>query len=232
MRINNLSFKFDNKQKNTNYFFKGLSVEFKPHTVHFIQGDNGVGKSTLFTLLQGMNDKNSFLDMSVSLDGVLYTAIHNRLPDTFTQQVHTVQQNYDCMLANQFTFMQNLQLANLPLYPRLRPLPRATLLDIVASLGIDVNKPVALLSGGQRQFLALLMALQKPTKLLLLDEPTATLDKKNAQLIMQLLPQLAEKLQVTILIICHDKELVDTYAQGNSFFMRELENGTRIVEVM
>ena len=155
-----------------------------------------------------------------------------QLPIVFTQQVHAVQQNYDSMIANQFTFMENLQLANLPIYPHLKRLPQATLFDVIKTLNIDPNKPAYLLSGGQRQLLAILMSLQKTTKLLLLDEPTATLDKKNADLIMQCLFQLAEQLKVTMLIICHDKELVKKYAQGNSFIIQQLENGTRIIHAL
>ena len=164
------------------------------------------------------------------MDSTTFNTQANILPYAFTRQVHTVQQNYDSMIANQFTFMENLQLANLPTYPNLQPLPPATLFDVIKTLGIDPNKPAYLLSGGQRQLLAILMALQKTTKLLLLDEPTATLDKKNADLIMQCLFQLAEQLKVTMLIICHDKELVKQYAHGNSFIIRQLENGRRVID--
>lgn len=229
MFIKNLSFKFDT---NSEYFFKELTAEFTPHKVHFIQGDNGVGKSTLFTILQGKIDAGMFLDATLELDGTRYTARNHALPDAFTQQVHTVQQNYDSMIANQFTFMENLQLANLPRYPGLQTLPSATLLDIVSALNIARDIPAYLLSGGQRQLLALLMALQKPTKLVLLDEPTATLDKKNAQFVMRFLYQLAEQLKVTMLVICHDKELVAQYAQGRSFVIRELEHGERVLEAV
>jgi putative ABC transport system ATP-binding protein len=228
MVIRNLSFKFNDKK--SEYFFKNLSVEFIPNTVNFIQGDNGVGKSTLFNIVQGTIDEHASLDGSITLDGVTYTAHNNQLAHALTQQVHTVQQQYDRMIANQFTFMENLQLANLPMYPTLQSLPHATLFDIIKPLGIDMRKPVHFLSGGQRQLLAILMALQKPTKLLLLDEPTATLDKKNAHLVMQSLFQLAAQLRVTMLIICHDKELVAQYAKGNSFVMRQLENGERVLE--
>lgn len=230
MFIKNLSFKFNGKS--SEYFFNNLTAEFAPNTVHFIQGDNGVGKSTLFNIVQGTIDKFALLETSITLNGITYTAHNNVLPHAFTQQVHTVQQQYDRMIANQFSFMENLQLANLPMYPGLQSLPHATLLDIIKPLGIDMRKPAHLLSGGQRQLLAILMALQKPTQLLLLDEPTATLDKKNAHLVMQCLYQLAAQLKVTMLIICHDKELVTQYVQGNSFVMRQHENGERVFEIV
>lgn len=230
MFIKDLSFKFNDKS--SEYFFKNLAAEFTPNTVHFIQGDNGVGKSTLFNIIQGIVDKDAVLDACIILDGVAYAAHNNQLPHAFTQQVHTVQQQYDRMIANQFTFMENLQLANMPMYPTLQRLPQAKLFDIIKPLNIDMRKPAHLLSGGQRQLLAILMALQKPTKLLLLDEPTATLDSKNAHLVMQCLHQLAVELKVTMLVICHDKELVEQYARGNKKQMRQLENGERVVQAV
>lgn len=228
MIIKNLSFKFEKSNKQS--FFQDLTIKFAPHEVHFIQGDNGVGKSTLFTIIQGTTSKDVSLNASIELDGITYHTHMNTLPHSFTEHVHTVQQQYDNMIANQFTFMENLQLANLPQYPHLKPLPPAIIFDVTKTLSIDLNKPAYLLSGGQRQLLAILMALQKPTKLLLLDEPTATLDKKNADLIIQCLFQLAAQLQVTMLIICHDKELIRRYAQENNFIIQQKEDGTRVID--
>lgn len=217
MLINNLSFKFD---KNSPDFFKDLKVEFEPNKVHFIQGDNGIGKSTLFNILQGNIESDAQLDASVTLDGITYKTHNNKFDSPFTQQVHTVQQHYNRMIADQFTFGQNLQLANLPSYPGLHSLPKATNFDVMQSFGTDmVNTPAHLLSGGQRQLLAILMSLQKSTRILLLDEPTATLDKKNAKMIIECLQQLATELKVTMLFICHDKELVQAYAKENHFIM-------------
>ena len=67
MLIHNLSFKFNGNH--SEYFFNNLTAEFTPNTVTFIQGDNGVGKSTLFNILQGTIDKNMLLDASITLNG-------------------------------------------------------------------------------------------------------------------------------------------------------------------
>jgi ABC-type lipoprotein export system ATPase subunit len=227
MLVKRLSFKFDNKSDQ--YFFRDLKFEFASEKVYFIQGDNGVGKSTFFNILQGITDCKAYLDVSLLLEGITYNSCSNRLPQSFTKQVHVVQQNYDAMIADQFSFIDNLRLARVARYPNLEPLPQAKLFEIINILGIDINKPVYLLSGGQRQLLAILMALQKLTKLLLLDEPTATLDKKNSQIIIDFLFKLASELDISILIICHDKELVNEYVRGTKIVMRKLENGERIL---
>lgn len=215
MRIHHLTFKFD---KNGPDFFKDISVEFEPHKVHFIQGDNGVGKSTLFNILQGKTSSHCQLEGSIELDNNSYRAYNNKIDAKFSTHIHTVQQNYDRMIADQFTFMENLQLANLPAHPGLHCLPEATIFDEMQRLPKNIaDTPAHLLSGGQRQLLAILMSLQKPTRVLLLDEPTATLDKKNALMIIECLQQLASHLKVTMLIICHDKELVNTYTDKNYY---------------
>jgi ABC-type lipoprotein export system ATPase subunit len=224
MIITNLTFKFNGQDY---YFFNDTSVEFASHEINFITGENGVGKSTLLHILQGTHN-GSELNMTVSIDNTIYRTHHNSLSEEFTDNVRLVQQNYQAMLALPFSFMENLQLARMNRYPNLQRLPEAKLFSIIEKLRIDIHKPVHLLSGGQRQLLAILMALQQPTRVLLLDEPTATLDAHNACLIMECLILLAQELKITLLIICHDKELMREYAK-NTFIIRRLENNERII---
>jgi len=229
MIIRNLSFKFD--VKNEDYFFKNLSFACEPHSVHFLQGENGVGKSTLFTIIQGSVEPDALVTGSITIAGVTYDLSNAASRIVLANQIHTVEQRYDHMIAPQCTVRENLQLANLPRYPMVHGLPdvRIACMDFIT---FDMDKPAYLLSGGQRQLLAIFMALQKPTKVLLLDEPTATLDKKNAQMVMQTLQNLAATLKVTMLVICHDNELVSQYARGNTVHMQQLENGNRVIQVV
>ena len=68
------------------------------------------------------------------------------------------------------------------------------------------------MSGGQRQMLALLMVTQKPIDLLLLDEPTAALDSKNSDYVMQGIRTLAQEKNICILCISHDADIIKKYA--------------------
>ena len=75
------------------------------------------------------------------------------------------------------------------------------------------------------------MSLQKPTRVLLLDEPTAALDDKNAKMVMGFLETLLQSTDLTILIICHDKELVEKYAHDYYFEIKVHEkNNHRTIE--
>ena len=76
---------------------------------------------------------------------------------------------------------------------------------------------VGLLSGGQRQALTLLMATLQQPKLLLLDEHTAALDPKTAEIIMQLTGRIVKEKKLTTLMVTHNLRYALEY--GNRLIM-------------
>lgn len=215
LTIENLSFKFTAQSPE---FFKDINVTFDQGKLHFVRGPNGAGKSTLFRLVQGTLDQHEVATGNVYVGTKQYHFVPGTHQKRRVNEIKVVHQKFDLMLADQLSFTQNLQLANMPMYPGLQALPMYQQLpDFVQRFGIDMAKPVYLLSGGQRQILSILMALQKPVSVLLLDEPTAALDDKNSQMVMVFLHHLLQSAGLTILIICHDKELVTRYAQDGYF---------------
>ena len=138
-----------------------------------------------------------------------------------------VQQKFDTMLADRFSFIENLRMGSCGRYPSLCLLPKNAMMpQLLERFSINYDTPVHLLSGGQRQILAILMALQKPTKLLLLDEPTAALDNANAAMVMNFLKELVASLDLTVMIICHDKELVHEYSP-DGYYEIKLDRATQ-----
>lgn len=194
-------------------FFEGLTLDCPAGKLHFIQGKNGSGKSTLFRILHG-----------TILPG-------EKLTGTFglgKEKIKMVVQDTDDMLADQFTVEQNLQCARLPLYPGLGALSSAyDFASLMEEFGLKTTQVVSQLSGGQRQILAIIMELQKPTEVLLLDEPTAALDPKNASMIMDFLKSLALKHNLVVIIISHDAELQNTYCSGSRFELYQEDSGIR-----
>jgi ABC-type lipoprotein export system ATPase subunit len=225
--IHNVSFKFSDSQP---CFFQDISLSFSPGHIHGIVGKNGSGKSTLFRILQAEVEAGE----RVAGIFIIGTDTFN-MSDAHTRQVvaghvKAVVQEVNAMLATEFTVLENLQCAQLSEYPRLCTLP--TVRDVSAILSrfsIDPNAYISQLSGGQRQIVAILMMLQKSTSVLLLDEPTAALDETNARIVMQCIQELAQDQQLVIVIISHDKELVDTFVSGTLVEIQQQKDGTRVL---
>ncbi len=87
------------------------------------------------------------------------------------------------------------------------------------NLGLEdkINVPVGSLSGGQRQALALLMATMQPIEFLILDEHTAALDPKTAEIIMELTDKIVREKQVTTIMVTHNLRYAVQY--GNRLLM-------------
>jgi putative ABC transport system ATP-binding protein len=91
-----------------------------------------------------------------------------------------------------------------------------------------LSAPVAKLSGGQRQALALLMATAVQPKLLLLDEHTAALDPKVAGTIMELTGSIVAEQALTTVMVTHNMELALTW--GNRLLM--MHQGRVVLDVL
>lgn len=232
LALSNVTFRFS---KNAVPFFSNLSVSFPAGKIHFIRGRNGVGKSVFFRILQGAFSQGEIATGDYILDDKKFVLDSNlQLPAEYTKSLNMVCQKFDTLLADQFSFDQNLRFANLPPVPTLAGLPEhKPLPDFLSRFAIDPATPVRLLSGGQRQILAMIMMLQKPTKILLLDEPTAALDDHNAALVMEFVRDLVQTSGLTVLIICHDKELVEQYArEGYYQISADPVSGVRNIDVV
>jgi len=226
--ISHMSFKF-NKQKN--YFFHNANVTFESGKIYFIQGKNGVGKTTFFSILQGTIPQNALLSGSVTFNNKEYVIKNNTMNAELSCHIKTMLQDSNKMVINTMTVEENVKLAQLPLYPRLKPLASSTHVPtMMRNFNIDPSLPVKQLSGGQKQILAIIMTLQKPTQVLLLDEPTAALDDKNSHMVIQFLETLAQQLDLIVIIITHDKELTDTYAQHRKIVIKKEDEEIRTIE--
>lgn len=229
LSLTDLSFAFDESGKRL--FFDKLSLDFDSNQLHFIRGKNGAGKSTLFRLMRGKVYNDEFVSGTITIDEKIFDLDDESRREKLTNVVRMVPQKFDLMLAGQFSFTENLQLATIPEYPKLQTfIPTTSVPQLVERFGINFDTPASNLSGGQRQILAILMALQKPTRILLLDEPTAALDDKNAEMVLLFLQELlGEHTELTVLAICHDKELVDTYAGKQYHHIEVNDDNTRSI---
>ncbi len=209
MKVHQLSFQH---HKNSPYFFKDLNFELEPGKMHALHGKNGMGKTVLLSLL------SQKIPHQGVMTGQIIGAEHSVL----------VNQRFDQMIADQFSFEENLKFACMNRFPSpfLRLKNPHFCPDFLKQFHIDVSKPAGKLSGGQRQILALLMALQQKKTILLLDEPTATLDEQNAVVVFEFLKTLTTQ-NITLLVVCHQRELINQYANGHHFFLEMDAEGLR-----
>ncbi len=217
LEINALNLSFSGQ---AHPFFSELHMPLKQGKLHNLKGRNGSGKSTLFGALRGSLDGQAVVTGSLSVGNQTFSlSPRSGFKQVLQSRVALVSQKYDTMIADQFSFAENLSFASFSRFPCLY---RATgnvpsIPDFVGRFGIAYDSPARLLSGGQRQILALLMVLQSNPALLLLDEPTAALDAVNARMVFEFICELVAVKGTTALVVCHDLELANEYCKGSAF---------------
>jgi simple sugar transport system ATP-binding protein len=165
-------------------------------------GDNGAGKSTLLKILCGFQPPDSGRILLDGQEVVLKSVDHAR-----SLGIDAVYQ--DLALIDQLTVYHNIFLnrerVRWPLLNNraMRRIARERLDDMAIGLK-SVDVPVARLSGGQRQAIAVARAVYSEAKILLLDEPLAAMGAKEAAMILDLIRDLKQKGDVSIIVIAHN----------------------------
>ena len=167
-----------------------------------IVGPSGSGKSTLLHILGGVDKPTSG---QVWVDGVeLSTLDETHLAVFRRRQIGLVYQFYN--LIPVLTVAENLTLPML--LDHRRPDP-AQVRALAGELGIDsrLNALPGQLSGGQQQRVSIGRALLTRPALVLADDPTGNLDRKNSAAIVELLKTFHRKYAQTLILITHDPEI-------------------------
>jgi len=188
---------------------RGLSLEVTQGDFVTVIGANGAGKSTLFNVIAGtLHPEHGAL------------VIHNQNVTNWPEHrrsnlIGRVFQNPALGTCPGLTVLENLSLASRRgkrhgLRSGVKQTERAIFADQLRemNLGLEtkLDTDVALLSGGQRQAITLLMATLNQPDLLLLDEHTAALDPHAAEQILELTVKLAYAYRLTVLMITHSMQ--------------------------
>ena len=227
LKIEHLSKTFNSGSVNEKHALNDLSLTLHDGEFVTVIGGNGAGKSTLLNAIAGVWP----IDQGhIYIDDEEIT----NMPD-YKRAAYLGRVFQDPMLgtAADMQIEENLALAarrgkkrglKWQISEAERKDFRKQLSQLHLGLEERMTTKVGLLSGGQRQSITLLMAtLQKP-KLLLLDEHTAALDPKTAELVLDLTDQVVNQNNITTLMITHNMH--DAIRHGNRLIMMD---GGRII---
>ena len=181
---------------------RGLSFALPRATITLLTGRSGSGKSTLFKLLAALDRPTSG---SIVLDGVDITKLDDdELADLRLRRLGLVFQSFN--LIPDLTAHHNVRLPlDLAGTPRAQANERAEELLRVVGLAERARSRPNILSGGEQQRVAVARALANNPAILLADEPTGNLDRKNAENIYALFAEINARLGTTVLIVTHDE---------------------------
>ncbi len=185
-----------------------------------VVGSNGSGKTSMLNIICGSID--------VDQGQILVNGVDIGKQKDFIRQrrIGRVYQDPSKGTCPSMTILENMSLAdnkgkpynlgrgvNKSKLEKYREMLRPLNLGLEDKMGVQVGS----LSGGQRQALALLMATMTPIDFLILDEHTAALDPKTAEIIMALTDQVVKEKQVTTIMVTHNLRYAVEY--GNRLIM-------------
>jgi lipoprotein-releasing system ATP-binding protein len=183
-----------------------------------VVGKSGCGKSTLLYILSTMDtDYQGKLHLDQEL---ISDKNHDHLARIRNEKIGFVFQFH--YLLNEFSTLENVMIPGLKLgkYSREELEHRAMEKLKIFEMEEHALKKANQLSGGQKQRVAIARALINDPLLIMGDEPTGNLDKKNSDIVFNKFKELAEEFNQTMLIVTHDPE----FAAGTHRII-EMEDG-------
>ncbi len=213
--MSNLSLKHLTKRFENTLAVDDVSLDFEAGSFVGIIGRSGAGKSTLLRMINRLNEPS---DGSIVFNGAVVT-------DFQGEDLNQWRRNC-AMVFQQFNLIGRLDVLTNVLMGRLTSVPtwRAML-----TLWSDADKIEALealdrfgmadfaaqrcdqLSGGQQQRVAICRALVQRPRIILADEPIASLDPRNTQMVMEALRTINQEMGITVLCNLHDLDLARDY---------------------
>ncbi|PTN09969.1 ABC transporter ATP-binding protein [Mangrovibacterium marinum] len=184
----------------------GVDLEFEQGEFAAIVGPSGSGKTTLLNMLGGLDQPS---DGEIRIGGTnIQTLSSSQLIDFRLRNIGFVFQAYN--LIPVLTALENVEfIMQLQQVPKKERQQRAReLLDRVG-LGERINSRPAKLSGGQQQRVAVARALASKPKFVLADEPTANLDSKSTENLLDMMEELNRQENITFIFSTHDQRVVN-----------------------
>lgn len=171
-----------------------------------ITGDSGKGKTTYLHILAGILKPNKG---EILIDKVNMVALSESKSDKFRgKNIGLVLQKSHFVAA--LTVLENLEMASWLATGKKNSARAKELLEKL-DIANQANKLPNQLSIGQQQRVSIARALMNDPKVLLADEPTSSLDDKNAEKVIQLLTDLSKEYKAALVIVTHDARIKERF---------------------
>lgn len=221
IELTNVSMIFGQGTVNENRAIDNINLKVSEGDFITVIGSNGAGKSTLFNLIAGSITPTVG---TISLNGADITRHPEYKRARFIGRIF---QNPLLGTASNMSLEDNMMITRKKgfkwlkrsLNHRMREQFRAELTQLKMGLEERLKENLALFSGGQRQALTLLMMVLSRPELILLDEHTAALDPKNAQIVLELTDKFIREYGLTAMMITHNMHHAIEY--GNRLLMMD-----------
>ena len=181
--------------------FTNINLNLKPQKDLLITGPSGVGKTTLLSILCGLQKPTNGSIIYNDID--LYNLAENEVDSFRGKNLGIVFQNFN--LINSFTVKQNLEIAANAIGNKSSD-QYFNLLDRIG-LADKSHIKVANLSIGEKQRLAVARAFVGEPQWIFCDEPTSSLDDKNANIIANLIKEESSRCEASLVLITHDSRI-------------------------
>lgn len=197
-----------------NYVLKGINMKIPARDIVLIEGRSGSGKSTLLNLISCIDtpSKGEIIiedqrTSQMNQKELAYLRLH---------RIGIVFQSHN--LLSDLTVFENIMLPLSIAKSRLAEVRVKELLEVFELQEIADRKPDEI-SGGEEQRVAIARAMANNPAILLADEPTASLDIKNSENVLETFRKVNREFETTVIISSHDP-LVDSYVP-KTYYMRE-----------
>lgn len=199
IKVSNLNFEYDNKK-----IFKDLNLEIKNGDKIGIYGESGSGKSTLLKIISGLVKYQGGQVMVNNFE------IQEKIDDWQKQIAYLKQENFiiDSSLINNICFGEkNINKEQLDFAINSSNLS-SFLSGLEYGLETNIGENGKKISGGEKQRICIARSLYFNKKLLIFDEPTASLDEKNEKEIINCINSLKNK---TVILVTHKKKNLEKF---------------------
>ena len=199
-KINNISVKFGN-----DVILKNVSIHIHCGELTVIIGRNGAGKSTLLKAILGEVEHKGNIIFTDEKDNLTKKIKIGYVPQKLNIEKHMPTTVFD-MFASCISYIPVFMKKDKKIYKEIK--------EHLKIFGVDrlIDKGIGDLSGGELQRVLIAMATKPIPNLLILDEPVSGIDKNGIRDFYQILNRLKAEYDMSIILVSHDLELANQYA--------------------